>query len=435
MSAPEGGFPGGSHAGFARSVATVAGGAAVGQAVAFAVVPVLTRYYAPESFGVSSVYVAIVSVLLPVLSLRYDLAIPVARSETERRRLLRLSLLIVGATSLLALILAGAVYSSPLRLPPVLLSIRPYVWLLPLSLIGAGAAQALTAKAVAARRFDATSRSRVVQSGSQALAQLLGGVMGAGAAGLLLGDAIGRVSGAAALLTRSERPSALGTKQPALWAVARDYRRFPLISSASAVLNSAGLFLPPILFTMICGEEAGGWLGLSSRVVAIPMGLVGTAVAQVYVGHAAALISVAPDSAFEMYRSVRRRLLWVGMIPVVVLLVGGEVLFRWVFGAKWSEAGIYCQLSAPMLLLQFVTSPLNHTLAFLNRLRLQAWLDGGRLVAVVGVLGVAYVLHWTPRAMVMGMSLAMGGAYMAMLLATEAAFRQVSAASEMRPTV
>lgn len=411
--------------GFARSVATVAGGAAVGQAVAFAVVPLLTRKYGPAAFGVSSVYVAVVSVVLPVLSLRYDVAISVAPREEHRPPLLRLSLLITVATSLLALLLAGGLYASPLALPPVLLTLRPYVWLLPLSLLGAGASQALTAMAVSSRRFDVTSRSRIVQSATQALSQLLGGFLSLGAVGLLIGDAIGRVLGAAALLTGRGKPREPSETQATLRAVAAEYKRFPLISSYSAVLNSAGLFIPPIVFTMMCGEQAGGWVGLSSRVASIPMGLVGTAVAQVYVGHAAGLVAKAPSEAFELYRSVRRRLLWVGLLPVAVLLVGGATLFRWVFGEQWGEAGVYSQLFAPMLLLQFVASPLAHTLAFLNRLHLQAWLDAARFAAVLAIQGLAYALHWTPRSMVLGMSIVTACAYAAMLLLSDGAFRQL----------
>ena len=63
--------------------------------------PVLTRLYTPEDFGVLAVYASIVSVLVVVTSLRYELAIPLPADDNTAANLLLLALAIVVALTLL----------------------------------------------------------------------------------------------------------------------------------------------------------------------------------------------------------------------------------------------------------------------------------------------------------------------------------------------
>ena len=60
---------------FARNVAVVSAGSAMGQGLLIVSAPLLTRLYTPADFGVLAVYVSIVSILVVVASLRYEMAI------------------------------------------------------------------------------------------------------------------------------------------------------------------------------------------------------------------------------------------------------------------------------------------------------------------------------------------------------------------------
>lgn len=64
----------------------------LGQSVQFFGVFVLTRLYIPSEFGVFFAFLAINVVLLPIVSLRYEWAIPIAASDNEAFDLLGLSL-------------------------------------------------------------------------------------------------------------------------------------------------------------------------------------------------------------------------------------------------------------------------------------------------------------------------------------------------------
>ena len=66
---------------FARSVALVTTGTALGQGLVVASAPLLTRLYTPVDFGVLAVYGSMVSLVAVVAALRYELAIALSRHD------------------------------------------------------------------------------------------------------------------------------------------------------------------------------------------------------------------------------------------------------------------------------------------------------------------------------------------------------------------
>ena len=52
--------------GFIGNVATLAAGNALAQVVSIAAVPVITRLYAPEQFGLYAIFLGVVAMILPI---------------------------------------------------------------------------------------------------------------------------------------------------------------------------------------------------------------------------------------------------------------------------------------------------------------------------------------------------------------------------------
>jgi O-antigen/teichoic acid export membrane protein len=420
---------------FLRSVAVIAGGAAGAQMLSVFAVPVLTRLYRPDAFGLLAIFVGTVSLLVPALSLRFELAIPLAPTDAEKYALAATSLLATACTTTLVVIASSAALLT--SHPPALLrSLAPHLPLLALSLVGGGAYQTLASLAAAEHRFTGVARGRLAQSVVQLSVHLSAGLFNFGATGLVAGDAAGRCLSCVPLLGRRDRITTerIRTVWTDIRAVVVRYRRFSLLSSGSALLNGAGLYLPPIVFTSLFGATPGGLFGLSQRVAAIPMGLIGTAVAQVYIGHAGPLVARDPTASFDLYRSVRRRLLLIG-IPGAALLAFGGQAFAYVFGDEWREAGVYCQLLAPALLAQFVGSPLSQTLTLLNRLALQIILDASRAALLVAAIVIPHAFGSSARFALVTLSLTTAAHYSLLLFVTNRVFSRVAADHGSKGTV
>lgn len=382
---------------FFGSVAVMAGGTAFGQALVVIASPVLTRIYTPEDFGVLSVYTSITSILVVLVSLRYEVAIALPGDDKTAVNLLLLSLAIVFSTSLIfgsALILSGGhilAWTNALEL-------KNYLWLFPLSLICAGSYQVLNYWAVRKRDYASIARASMAQCSGMVSIQVIMGFISQGPVGLLMGQVAGQLSAGGylgTLVCRQDRDIIKGWSVAGIRRAAYRYRRFPLYSGLSVLCNSSGLYLPAILLAAIYGPQVSGWFALGQRVIGIPLSLLGKAVEQVYLGEASRLAQENPGALHGLFLKTALKLFLIGIIPIASLGIMGPFLFSLMFGDNWITAGKYIQILFLMYLVKFVVSPLDQTLSIIERQDLQLYWDAGRLVLVVGCLITAKYLGWS----------------------------------------
>ena len=82
---------GGASGGVFRGMLVLATGSGIGKIIGIAAIPILTRIYAPEDFGVLAVFTALVTIHAPLVTLRYVLALPLPRHDGVAFNLLVLS--------------------------------------------------------------------------------------------------------------------------------------------------------------------------------------------------------------------------------------------------------------------------------------------------------------------------------------------------------
>lgn len=387
---------------FARNVSVLAGGTAASQAIVVLASPLLTRLYTPDDFGLLAVYSGLLGILSVVASLRYQLAIPLPNSDEEAASIVVLSLLIVIGTTMftaLGTIFFGEAIAQALNTP----MLAPYFWLLPLGLLLAGVYQVLSYWAVRIKAFPAIARTRLTQSVSMIVVQI--GGYSIGTIALLIGKVLGQSAG-----TSSLAALAINTRWSTFRSVRlvnvrlsmRRYKRFPLYSSWAGLFNSAGTQLPPILFAALFSPGAAGIYMLAHRVLAMPMQLLGSAIANVF-------LSSAPEARrngqlASIVSDIHTMLAYVAMPPALILLLAGPDLFAIFFGEHWRQAGSFAQWMAPWIYLQFITSPLSILFSVLERqiqgLAFQAILlisrVGSLLVGgILGQLQLAIALYCT----------------------------------------
>ena len=413
---------------FRRHVTVLAGGTALGQAITVLASPVLTRLYEPEDFGVLLVYSSILQMLLAVASLRYELAIPLPERDSDAANLLLLSIGIVAAMSVacaVGVFFAGGLLLEWTKTP----ALGPYLWLLPLGLLGAGLYQALSYWAIRKKEFAIVSKTRVVQSGGSVGVQIGFALASAGPAGLLLGYVASQALGSGSLAIQAAKDGAMS-----LWKsrikniprIAQRYRRFPLISSPSSLINGAGLALPMILFAALYNAQVAGWLALGQRVVNLPMILLGNAVAQVFLSEGAQLARTDPTTFMRLFRRTGRKLITVGFPPMLFLLVASPALFALIFGENWREAGRYVQFLSVGYFTQFVAAPLSQTLNLLERQDLQFAWDIARLVLSTGALALSFFLDWSANRAIAAYAASMAMSYVLLFLFCDRCTRKLA---------
>jgi len=350
----------------------------ISQGIIFLSSPILTRVLTPDDFGIYSLFVSIFSILLPVVTLRFEFAILIANQEKERQHVLWVSYGITIFSSLLLLIL---VIFDPLSLFDKYREYKNYMLWLPITLLVGGIFQIFIFQTLRQKEFQSVGISRIWRGGLTAISQILFGVLSMGPTGLILGDLSGKVAGWISLLKREfsllippEIPSIVDGFQ-----LLRKYIKFPAFAMTSDVIDRFSLQIPVFLLIWLLGTQEAGWYGLANRIVLVPLSFIGSAIGESYLAQMSEVLRNNPRKARQYFLKTLKLLFLIGMIPISLL----GLLAPWgigkFFGDQWGQAGRYIQILTPAYFLQFAISPLSHTLNIAEK---QDWLlywDIGRI--------------------------------------------------------
>lgn len=373
---------------FARNVFTLVFGTAVGQLIAIAGTPVLTRLFSPTQFGMLAVFSSLLSIVSVIGGLRYELAIPLPRSDRAASSVLALALACVAGISLLAaavIIWQGDRFAVLLGTP----DLAAFFWLLPIAIALSGAYQAFSYWATRVGAFREISATKVQQGLAGMLVQIGSGLAHSSTLGLLAGSVMGQSVGLLRLVRVFKGPK-LAWRLRSILATGRRFSDFPTFTSLAALTNSAGHSLPPLVLASFFSPSVAGLYLLAQRLGSQPLTLIGRSVAQVFLSGAATARRV--GRLGELTASSFHSLLVVGVLPISLLSYVGPVAFALVFGEKWRDAGTYLQLLSPWLIAQFLVSPLGTLFVIVERQKLGMHLQILLLMVRIGslLLGALY---------------------------------------------
>ena len=372
---------------FVRGSVTVAAGTGLAQVIVLIATPFLTRLYSPADHGVLSMATSLLFVLISIGCLRYDFALPLPERDVDAANLLAVALLANAVSSaIVAVILIGA---GPALIPPLgLAPLGGLIALLAVAQFAGGATSALVHWALRARDYTSVATNRVTQNAVLVGGQLAFGFVRAGAPGLFLGAVAGSCAGMLRLVAttwRRDRDALRRISPAGMAAAAQRYRRFPLVSSWSALLAALGVRAPLVLLILIHGTATGGQYALAERVLYLPLTLVAGSVGQVFVAEAAQATRTGAGGLVALYRRTTLTLARIAIVPAIAVAVVAPILTVPVFGAAWTEAGLYIAVLVPMFFMTFVATATGNVLNVVERQGLQLLRELVRL----GLLGGA----------------------------------------------
>ncbi|MGF6348663.1 lipopolysaccharide biosynthesis protein [Variovorax sp. W2I14] len=372
------------RAGFVRSVGVLVGGTAFAQAITVLVLPLLTRLYTPFDFSLLAVFASILSIISVVACLRLEIAIPMPESDDEAADLLALaffSCTIAAATTGITVGLFSKEITELIGQP----SLQPHLWLLPLAVWLAAGYSATQFWSTRKKRFGIIAKSRITQSVGGACTQVAFGWIGVAPMGLLLGQTINSGAGLLNLLISAIRKDGNSLRRISLRGMRRTlrkYDRFPKYSTFEAFANNAGLQLPIILIAAAAIGPEAGYLMLATRAMAVPMGLIGGAIAQVYLSRAPEELRNGKLGLFSA--EILANLLKTGIGPLLFIGIVAPPCFAIVFGEKWERSGEIVTWMIPWFILQFMSSPISMVMHVVNKQRMMLALTLFGLIVRLG---------------------------------------------------
>jgi O-antigen/teichoic acid export membrane protein len=355
---------------FATNVLKLVTGSVFAQSLGVLVAPIVARLFAPEAFGVAALFASIAGIVGVVACLRYELAIMLPKTDEDAANLFGVSLcfvLIITGISTLIIFFAGDLIVKLLN-PPEL---KKYLWLIPAAVFINGIFLALNYWNSRTKHFGRLSIARVVSSVVAQGTKLGAGFAGFVSGGVLIGTGIlGQMVSTFILGGQIWRDDRRLFKASIRWgdmiSGLKRHKRFPIYNTWSALLNTASQQLPIIMLAFYFSPKIVGFYALGKTVLSMPMSMVGGAVAQVFFQKASETHN-STGNLSEVVEEVFKRLVSLGIFPVLLLTLIGEDLFVVAFGARWAEAGVYMQILGLWIFFQFISSPISALFAVLEK--------------------------------------------------------------------
>lgn len=357
------------------------------QIFTIALSPILTRLYSPEDFGYFSVYTAIVSLAIVYATGRFEFAISTTKTIEESENLLKLVVILSIVSSILMFLVVIIFEDKLIRLA----GFNPnnnVLYYIPLTIIVLGIMQGLNYYFNRLKDFSHISKSKVFQSisngGSSVLFAFLGfhtlGMIWANILGILFANLYNVFGRKLYKLFKIQDYDFLEIKR-----IANSYKYYPLFNSTSAFFDVLALQAPVLILNRFFSEVIVGFYSLTVRVIALPVSLISGAVSQVYLSELAEKENNG-ERIDLLLEKVFRILSLLGLIPLIILIFLGPVLFEFIFGNDWREAGKLAQILAFSYYAKFVVSPLSVVFFVKKAVRLLSIIQFGRAVSTIIIL-------------------------------------------------
>lgn len=351
-----------------KNMGILASGVGIGKAIGFLTMPIITRIYSPEDFGVLAVFTTAVLLVVPLTTLLYSITIPLPKTDGMAVNIVFLcSVLILLITGLLAVIFS--LFGNSIFGFFNMEEIAAYWWVLIIGICAASLYELMTHWATRIKAFTEVAKTKVWQATIAAVLKIGLGLLGLKPVGLLIGD-VGQRGGGVISLARWFYKKIVSNLKYVTYKrikfLLRYYIYLPIYRLPSQFLLKLSSQIPVLYFAFQFGQEPTGQLGLSLSMIGLPMALLGNSTGKAYYAEIAKIGSKRKEDILSITKKVTIRLSLLGVIPTIILIFVAPFLFQIVFGAEWEQAGIFTSILAFYLFIQFITSPLVNVFTVFN---------------------------------------------------------------------
>lgn len=337
-----------------RSTLFLAGGGSIAQLVSVLMLPVLSRIYTPSDFEYLAIFISILSIISVFACLKYEMAIPVSKSDREARELLRLCFELAAIVAIISGLALYMISFSIERIEGL------WVWIVIGSFL-IGIYNALSYYYVKNKEFIILSKNRVLQSAVGNAVQFSGVAFPGSIFTLVAGHVLKGGGGALGLAYLFISRRWLRTR--IVWSNKKrkllmlKYANFPRYTLVESLANTAGLQLPILAIALLQGGGESGYLLMAMQLLAAPVTLIGGAVSQVYLSHAAEKKSNLDLKAYT--EEVCGNLLRYGFGPILFIGICSPFLMPKLLGNDWVRTGEIALWICPWMAMRFVSSPIS----------------------------------------------------------------------------
>jgi len=342
-------------------------GTVIAQSIPILLQPFLRRYFAPEDFGIYSVYTSLIGILMVISCFRYEQTIVLPRSDRNASVLATTSILFCISFSLFLLLLVvlfkdwiGGIINLPKSKQFIL-------YFVPIGTFLLGIFQVFNFWLIRQKAFLPISVNklsrRIVEGGSQSSFAFIGFPKG-----LIYGDIFGQIANVLVSFFQSIKKGYTLKDFDVYRAksLLRKYADFPRYSLVPSLLSTASFLMPVLLINRFYSSEQAGYFDLTKLILSVPLALISGSLSSVVLHK----VSLSYREKKKFLKDLKPLFGLVGFIfigEVIFIVFLSKTIFVFLFGEQWITSGIIAKMLVWPFALNFITSSFTSIFVALNK--------------------------------------------------------------------
>lgn len=367
------------------------GGTVIAQAIPILLQPFLRRFFAPELFGLYSVYISIIGILMVVACFRYEQAIVLPKRDSDASILATASLFFSLLFSVIILFVIIFFRKQLLSLLNLSCNKVYILYLVPIGTFLLSAFQVFNYWLIRKKGFVPIAVNKFSRRAVEGLTQSVFAVLG-NTKGLVLGDVAGQVANFTVSFWQSWQKgfSIKEFKLIRLKYLLKKYIDFPRYSLLPSLMSTASFLLPVVFINKFYTAEQAGYFDLTKLILSVPLALV-----------AGSFSSVVLNRVSESFRTKKLFLrelkplivmaLVISFFEILLITFWGETLFVVFFGKQWSISGQIAKILVLPFALNFITSSFTSIFVAINKI---IWQSIWQLFYFTLIISLTFFSHF-----------------------------------------
>lgn len=343
-----------------KGILTLAIGSSAARLIGFASIPIITRIYNPEDFGLLALFTSFVVILVPFATLKYSTAIPLPKTDAMAINILALGIFLI-VVFLIIISIPLVFFSETILTWFNATELAKWWWLIIIAIVGSASYELFSSWSTRKRKYKIIAKTQFTQSLIGNTVKIVLGLLAIKPFGLIFGQFLSQSAGMGYLIKASFedfKKSFSSISIQRIKIVAINYREFAYFRLPSHFLMGVSTQAPVLMMATLFDKNITGQLSLAIIATSLPTGLIGNSISQAFYAEIARLGRHNIKQIKKMTTNIQKKLFIVGIPFTLLLIFFAEPVFIFIFGKEWATAGYFSSILAPFILLQLTSAPL-----------------------------------------------------------------------------
>ena len=326
--------------------------------------PFIARIYSPEAYGLFAFFLSISQNLAIIATLQLPRAFVLPEKDKDFRRLLHCSIIAVTFVTCLTvclLLIFNKAIISHFGVPSDYMKLL--VFFIPFAVLLLAINDVLKSWNVRMRKFQKNAINHVFSSSVAKGTTLSYGLGTSGNVwGLIIGDVTGKFIENVFLLRELSVRQSVSIRLIAwrrIKQTLKEYRNYPLFILPGVWVQSLIMQLPVYYGLFFYAADSSGHYSFAVSLLNLPVNILAAAMAPVFLQKASDTYRKNSADMGRIVGSMANRLFYLGLIPMTLLMVLGDQIFRVALGEQWIESGRLASFMGVYFLFMMINYPLS----------------------------------------------------------------------------